>query len=92
MSLEPKSVTVKKTGHEKSLVSVCLAAKADSTKLKPMMVFKGADEKLVQWIKRIQKLCRCIFCQRMDGYEFSFRGRGKAKNTIRDENCKIGKT
>ena len=40
-----KSVTVKTTGHEKSRVSVCLAAKADSTKLKPMIVFKGAMNK-----------------------------------------------
>ena len=37
-----KTVTVKSTGHEKSRVSVCLAAKADGTKLPPMIVFKGA--------------------------------------------------
>ena len=30
-----KSVTVKTTGHEKTRVSVCLAAKADGTKLPP---------------------------------------------------------
>ena len=33
---------MKTTGHEKSRVSVCLTAKADGTKLKPMIVFKGA--------------------------------------------------
>ena len=37
-----KTVTVKSTGHEKFRVSVCLAAKADGTKLPPMIVFKGA--------------------------------------------------
>lgn len=37
-----KTITMKSTGHEKSRVSVCLAAKADGTKLKPMIVFKGA--------------------------------------------------
>ena len=31
---------LKTTGHEKSRVSVVLAAKADGTKLKPMVVFK----------------------------------------------------
>lgn len=35
-----KTITIKSTGHEKSRVSVCLAAKADGTKLKPMIVFK----------------------------------------------------
>ena len=37
-----KTVSVKTTGHEKSRVSVCLAAKADDTKLPPFIVFKGA--------------------------------------------------
>lgn len=41
-----KTVTLKTTGHEKSRVSVCLAAKADGTKLKPMIVFKGAKREL----------------------------------------------
>ena len=36
-----KTITLKSTGHEKARVSVCLAAKADGTKLKPMVVFKG---------------------------------------------------
>ena len=36
-----KSITLKTTGHEKARVSVCLAAKADGTKPKPMVVFKG---------------------------------------------------
>ena len=37
-----KSITLKTTGHEKPRVSVCLATKADGTKLKSMVVFKGA--------------------------------------------------
>ena len=37
-----KTVTMKTTGHEKLRVSVCLTAKADGTKLKPFIVFKGA--------------------------------------------------
>lgn len=37
-----KEVTLRSTGHEKMRVSVCLAAKADGTKLKPMIVFKDA--------------------------------------------------
>ena len=37
-----KTITMKTTGHKKSRVSVCLAARADGTKLKPMIVFKGA--------------------------------------------------
>ena len=37
-----KSVSLKTTGHEKSHLTVVLAAKADGTKLKPFIVFKGA--------------------------------------------------
>ena len=41
-----KIVTVKTTGHEKSRVSVCLAAKADGTKLPPFIVFKSAKREV----------------------------------------------
>ena len=41
-----KTVTLKTTGHEKSRVSVGLAAKADGTKLKPMVVFKGTKREV----------------------------------------------
>ena len=37
-----KSVCLKTTRHEKYMVSVCLAAKADETKLKPFVVFRVA--------------------------------------------------
>ena len=43
------SVYLKTTGDEKCIVNVCLAAKADRTKLKPFIVFCGAkrESKLV---------------------------------------------
>ena len=41
-----KTVTLKTTGHEKSRVSVVLAEKADGTKLKPMVVIKGAKREV----------------------------------------------
>ena len=37
-----KEVMLKTTGHEKVRVSVCLAAEADGSKLKPFIVFAGA--------------------------------------------------
>ena len=39
---DKKTNTMKSTGHEKSRVLVCLAAKGVRTKLKSMIVFKGA--------------------------------------------------
>ena len=41
-----KTVTLKSTGHQKSRVSVCLAAKDDGTKLKPFIVFKQAKREV----------------------------------------------
>ena len=37
-----KEVNVKSTDHDKVCVSVCLTGKADGTRLKPFIVFKGA--------------------------------------------------
>ena len=37
-----RTESLKDTGHEKIRLSACLAAKADRTKIKPMIVFKGA--------------------------------------------------
>ena len=37
-----KSVCLKTNGHEKCMISVCLAAKGDGTKLKPFLVFHPA--------------------------------------------------
>ena len=48
-----KSLCLRKTGHEKCMVSVCLAAKADGTKLKQLIVFcvaKRESKSLVKWV------------------------------------------
>ena len=37
-----KSMSLKTTGNKTVMVSVCLVAKADGTKLEPMIVFRGA--------------------------------------------------
>ena len=50
-----KSVVLKITGHEKSKVTVILAAKANNDKLKPYIVFPGYKGK-VQNLKSL--LCR----------------------------------
>jgi hypothetical protein len=36
-----RSVPIKSTGNEKARITVCLAAKADGTKLPPFLIFKG---------------------------------------------------
>ena len=36
------SINLKTTGHEKVMVTVCLSARADGTKLKPFVVFRAA--------------------------------------------------
>ena len=41
-----QDVVLKSTGHEKARVSVCLTARADWTKLKPFIVFKGAKREV----------------------------------------------
>ena len=38
-----KSVPIRSTGHEKDHFTVVLTAKADGTKLKPFIVFKGKE-------------------------------------------------
>ncbi|XP_059360635.1 uncharacterized protein LOC132098591 [Carassius carassius] len=50
-----RSVPLKTTGHEKSRLTVVLAAKADGTKLKPYIVFKGGTKegKLMQNISGV---------------------------------------
>ena len=43
-----KTVSMKTTGHEKCRVTAGLAAKSDGTKLKPIIVFKGAKHEVEQ--------------------------------------------
>ena len=40
------SITLKTTGNEEARVSVWLAAKFNATKLKPLVVFKGAKREV----------------------------------------------
>lgn len=52
-----KSIRMKTTGHERSKVSVCLAAKADGTKLKPFIVFLGAKRETKQLNEEFKNKC-----------------------------------
>ena len=49
--------TVDTTGHEKVRISVCLAAKADGTKLKPMIVFGGAKREVKKLSEEFKGRC-----------------------------------
>ena len=48
-----RSVSVKTTGHEKNYFTVILTAKADGTKLKPFLVFKGNGTRLMNDLSTI---------------------------------------
>ena len=48
-----RSVPVKTTGHEKDHFTVILTAKADGTKMKPFIVFKGKGTRLIKELQRI---------------------------------------
>ena len=52
-----KTVLMKSTGHEKCRVSVSLLAKADDTKLKPMIVFKCGKRETEALSKEFGKQC-----------------------------------
>lgn len=52
-----KSVCLKTTGHEKCMLSVCLAAKADGTKLKPLIIFRAAKRKSKALEKEFKSRC-----------------------------------
>ena len=53
----PKSVRLKTTGHERCMVSVCLAAKADGTKLKPFVVFRPAKRESKSLDEEFESRC-----------------------------------
>ena len=52
-----KTVSMKTTGHEKCRVTAGLAAKSDGTKLKPIIVFKGAKREIEQLQKEYKNKC-----------------------------------
>ena len=52
-----KSVCLKTNEHEKCMVSVCLAAKADGTKLKPFVVFRAANRESKSRDKEFKSCC-----------------------------------
>ena len=52
-----KSIRLKTAGHEKSKVSVCLAAKSDGTKLKLFIVFPGAKRETKQLNEKHKNKC-----------------------------------
>ena len=51
------SVCLKTTGHEKCMVSVCLAAKADGTKLKPFVVFRAVKRESKSLDEEFESRC-----------------------------------
>jgi len=61
-----RDVSLKSTGHEKALVTACLSGKADCSKLKPCIVFKGA----VPECKTLQNdfKGRCILTSSANGW------------------------
>ena len=52
-----KSIILKTTGHEKVMVSVCLAAKIDGTKLKPLVVFRGVKRETRALVEEFKNKC-----------------------------------
>ena len=52
-----KSVCLKTTGHEKCMISVYLAAKADGTKLKPFFVFCAAKRESKSLAEEFKSCC-----------------------------------
>ena len=55
--VESQGVVLKSTGHEKARVSVCLTARADRTKLKPFIVFKGAKREVATLNQEFREKC-----------------------------------
>ena len=52
-----RTVCLKTTGHEKAKVSVCLAAKADGSKMKPMIVFEGGKREVKKLNEEFRSKC-----------------------------------
>ena len=71
-----KSITLKTTGDEKARVSVCLAAKADGTKLKPMLVFKGAKRE----VAALSQEFKHESAPKKNGFAMDYRRLGRVAN------------
>ena len=52
-----KDVPLKSTGNEKVKVSICLTTKADGTKLKPFIVFQGAEREVTARNEEFKNQC-----------------------------------
>ncbi|KAM3616613.1 uncharacterized protein V6R79_020854 [Siganus canaliculatus] len=59
-----RSVSLKTTGHEKCHLTVVLAAKADGTKLKPYVVFKGS----IREVKAMQNVSGVVAASSKNGW------------------------
>ena len=59
-----RSVPLKTIGHEKSHLTVVLAAKADGTKMKPYVVFKGGIEE----VKAMQNISGVVVAPSKNGW------------------------
>ncbi|KAM4625025.1 uncharacterized protein ACJ7VT_003510 [Polymixia lowei] len=59
-----RSVPLKTTGHEKSHLTVVLAAKADGTKLKPYVVFKGG----IREVKAMRNISGVVVASSKNGW------------------------
>ena len=74
-----KDVPLKSTGNEKVKVSVCLTTKADRTKLKPFIVFRGAKREEPALNEEFKN--RCVVAPSSNGWmnrraSRIFRGQG----------------
>lgn len=52
-----KTVSIKTTGHEKEKVTVCLAEKADGTKLKPFIVLTAGKRECAALAEQFRDKC-----------------------------------
>lgn len=60
-----KTVSIKTTGNEKEKVTVCLAAKADEIKLKPIILFTGGKRECAG--RNEQFRAKCIVKSNVNG-------------------------
>ena len=55
-----KDVPLKSTGNEKVKGSICLTTKADGTKLKPFIVFQGAEREVTALNEEFKNRCAVV--------------------------------